>query len=251
MEELKTLPYNPVVLFKPQGQRKSDSMDNLSTDDFLIVLQIQFQRDAMKEHGNAVIMMDATHGTTQHDFQLITIFLMDEHGSGLPVAWAIINRENSTVLNEFLKAVHLRVGDLHPFYFMSDCAEQYFNSWCGVFGRNATQKLLCIWHVDRAWRKGLSDHISNKQDRIEVYHQLRVLLQAQNESELVNGLQQMLSFLHTNHDDFYKYFNTYYVPHVKQWATCYRIRTLVNMNMFAEAFHHVLKVIYLNKKPVI
>ena len=79
-------------------------------------------------------MLDATHGTTQYDFQLITIFVIDEHGAGLPVAWAISNREDTTLLTEFLKAVHARVGNLQPTYFMSDCIEQYFNSWCGVYG---------------------------------------------------------------------------------------------------------------------
>ena len=28
-----------------------------------------------------------------YDSQLITVFVIDEHGAGLPVAWAISNRE--------------------------------------------------------------------------------------------------------------------------------------------------------------
>ncbi len=48
--------------------------------------------------------------------------------------------------------------------------------------------------------------------------------------------------------DFHKYFNTQYVPHTEQWATCYRVGTVVNTNMFAEAFHRTLKVIYFNRK---
>ena len=163
VEELQNLTYNPVIIFKPQGVEQSDNVDNLSKDDFLLGLQTEFQRDAMQRYGNSAIMMDATHSTTQYDFLLITIFVVDEHGSGLPVAWAISNREDTTLLTEFLKAVYEQVEDLQPTYFMSDCAEQYFNSWCGVFGINSTKKLLCIWHVDRAWRKGLQEHISDQQ----------------------------------------------------------------------------------------
>ncbi len=174
VEELQQQAYNPVLIFKPQGAEQPDNIDNLSKDDFLLGLQTEFQRDDMQRYGNSVIMMDATHGTTQYDFLLISILVLDEFGAGLPVASAISNREDSTLLTEFLKAVHKRVGDLTPTCFMSDCAEQYYNSWCGVFGSNMTKKLLCIWHIDRAWRKSLQEHIPDQQKRIEVYHQLRL-----------------------------------------------------------------------------
>ena len=40
----------------------------------------------------------------------------------------------------------------------------------------------------------------------------------------------------------------YYVPHIKEWATCYRVGTIVNTYMFVESFHCVLKVVYFNNK---
>ena len=133
----------------------------------------------MKRYGTKAILMDATHGTTQYDFQLISIVVIDDYGEGLPVAWAISNREDVTLLVQFLKAVHAQVGRCETDYFMSDCAEQYFNAWCSVFGCENTKTLLCIWHVDRAWRFALNEHITctNKQERVEIYHHLRVLLQ--------------------------------------------------------------------------
>ena len=42
-------------------------------------------------------------------------------------------------------------------------AEQYFNAWTTVFGRNITKKLLCSWHVDRAWRDSLAKHVQDKE----------------------------------------------------------------------------------------
>ena len=58
-------------------------------------------------------------------------------------------------------------GPLHPQWFMSDDAEQFFNAWKAVhvFGGENCRKLLCAWHVDRAWRKALND-ISNKDEGI-------------------------------------------------------------------------------------
>ncbi len=111
---------------------QGDELNNLAKQD--LGLQTEFQKDAMQRYGNNVIMMDATHSTTQYDFLLITISVIDEFGAGLPVAWAISNREDTAALIESLNANHQRVGDLKPTYFMSE----YFNAWGGVFGNTAT-----------------------------------------------------------------------------------------------------------------
>ena len=41
-----------------------------------------------------VVMMDATHRVRQYGFLLISIMVIDDHDEGLPVAWAISNRED-------------------------------------------------------------------------------------------------------------------------------------------------------------
>ena len=248
VEELKTKEYNPVIVFKPQGMEQTTSMDNLGKDDFLLAIQSEFQKDALQHYGNKVIMMDATHDTTQYKFLLITILVVDDHGAGLPVAWAISNREDAALLMQFLSAVKERVGSLQPKYFMSDCAEQYFSAWLGIFGRNNTQKMLCIWHVDRAWRKALQTHVTNQQERVEIYHQLCILLQERDKTSFLVKLQQLMSYLKETQGQFFQYFNTHYVPHQNEWATCYRIGTIVNTNMFVESFHRLLKVVYLDSK---
>ena len=65
---------------------------------------------------------------------LITVLVIDEFGEGIPVAWAIANREDMTMLIEFLEAIEKRTGPLEPRWFMSDDAHQYFKAWKGVFG---------------------------------------------------------------------------------------------------------------------
>ena len=199
----------------------------------------------MQQYGGKAVLMDSTHSTTQYKFLLISIMVIDDYGEGILVAWAISNREDTTILVEYLKAVYANVGELKPEYFMSDCAEQYFHAWSGVFTKGNTKKLLCIWHVDRAWHKALNDNVSEKARRIEIYHQLCVLLNEREESQFIVRLQQFMSFLHDTYEDFYKYFNTYYVPITCQWATCYRVNTVVNTNMYTESFHRSLKVVYI------
>ena len=48
--------------------------------------------------------MDSTHGRKTYDFNLTTILVIDEFGEGIPVGWAISNREDITLLVEFFKA---------------------------------------------------------------------------------------------------------------------------------------------------
>ena len=55
--------------------------------------------------------MDATHGTYMYDFNLITV-LVDEFGEGIPTAWTIINREDGTLLVEFLRAIERNTGPI-------------------------------------------------------------------------------------------------------------------------------------------
>ena len=59
---------------------------------------------------------------------------------------------------------------------MTDCAEQYYGAWVEAF-EGTPKKLLCIWHVDKAWQQKLNECITEKEDRITIYHHLRVLLE--------------------------------------------------------------------------
>ena len=68
VEELRYLPNNPVLLFKPQGEPQSDGMNNVGKDDFILGIQTQFQRDMLRTYGHMCICMDGTHGTNMYHF---------------------------------------------------------------------------------------------------------------------------------------------------------------------------------------
>lgn len=63
-------------------------------------------------------------------------------------------------------------------------------------------------------------------------------------------LQEILQYLQDTSPDFHHYFYNNYVRDEKYmlWATCYRLGALANTNMFAEAFHRVLKGNYFKSK---
>ena len=108
---------------------------------FMLVLQTPFQKDVVQQYGNKAILMDATHSLTQYDFLLIAIMVIDDYGEGIQVAWAISNREDTTLLIEYLKAEHANTGNIEAECFMSDCADQYYVAWPSAFNNTTTRKL--------------------------------------------------------------------------------------------------------------
>lgn len=59
---------------------------------------------------------------------------------------------------------------------MSDDANNFYNAWENVFTVTDTKKLICTQHVDKSWRKGLQQHITDTTKQADVYHHLHFLL---------------------------------------------------------------------------
>ena len=76
---------------------------------------------------------------------------------------------------------------------MSDDAKQYHSLvWCFW---TSEKKLLCIWHVDRAWKKAIHAHVPGDEQKAEVYHMLRVLLNETRITDFCVLLSQAMSYL--------------------------------------------------------
>lgn len=251
VEEMRAMQYNPILVFKKKGQKQPPEMDNVSDDDFILCIQTEFQRDMFKKFGSSVICIDSTHGTNLYDFTLTALLVVDEYGEGIPVGWMLSNREDVLMLMVFFQALKERVGPIHPQWIMSDMAEQYFTAWKATFDNSDesdTKKLVCAWHVDKAWRNTLRERITNKVKQTEVYHQLRMLLLEPDVSEFRVLLQHFLTHTKIHFPSFFTYFKDNYCTILHQWAACYRPHAPVNTNMFVEASHRVLKVVYFNNK---
>ena len=129
------------------------------------------------------------------EYNPITIFKAQ---GTVAVGWMISNREDTLVIVEFLKSIKSRVGNLKAEYVMSDDAEQFVNAWQGFLGNKEdnTKKLLCTWHVDCSWRRSLHDLVHVENERVEIYHHLRTLLETNNTSEFQLLLQHFITWLH-------------------------------------------------------
>ncbi len=98
----------------------------------------------------------------------MTLVVLDKHSEGVPVAWMISNRQDSLMLVEFFKAVKSWTRIVSTQWFMSDDAEQFLT---------ARQKNCCVQYSSGQSSASCSTRAHNKQaQRIELYHQLRLLL---------------------------------------------------------------------------
>ena len=239
--------YNPILLFKPQGQE--DSNQTLAKEDFVLGIQTRFQLDTMKLFAGKIVCLDSTHGTNHYDFKLVTVLVLDDFGEGIPVAWLISNKEDTITLTTFLQALLGRTGPIESKFFMSDDAQQYYTAWNTVYGGNSS-KLLCTWHVDKAWRAKIRELISDDGKKADVYFNVRTLLQELSTSQFRRLMQTFLTQLLSDESlkEFGEYFQTNYAKRCEQWAYCYRIGTPINTNMTIESFHRLLKVVYLDSK---
>ena len=200
---------NPVILYKPQGTAQPNECDNLTDDDFVIALQTPLQAEMLKQFGHErTICIDSTFGTTGYNFTLITVIVIDEYGEGYPVAWCLSNREDQFLLENFFRAIQVKCGHIEPKWFMTDDAEQFYKAWASVFGKTTkTSKLLCTWHIDRAWR-GQLHQITDKKLQQTVYHNLQLLLDETDRNTFEDLLQRTLNQMKTSTitRSFYQYF---------------------------------------------
>ena len=58
---MQTLEYNPVLLFKKQGDKEPNKIDNFVNNDNLLCIQTQFQRDMLIKFGNITKLINSLY----------------------------------------------------------------------------------------------------------------------------------------------------------------------------------------------
>ena len=228
---------NPVLLYEPQEMEGTE---------FLLVLQSLFQANMLKILcSGKTVCVDVTHGTNSYGFHLTTVVVIDEYGEGFPAAWCISSHIDTNTLRKFFEVIKKNVGEIQPAWLMSDDASQFYNAWIASF-EHVPKHILCKWHVLRAWKNKLKV-INDIDKEEETYHILKVLIDEHEPNKfkaLIDGAVRKFKE-DIKVQKFVEYFERYYKPRCTEWASCYRISSGVNTNMYTEAFHHVLKYNFL------
>lgn len=239
---------NPVLYYKEQGQDKIEFSANQLQEDSNVMLVIanDFQLSMLEKFGSNIVCIDSTHGTNMYDFHLTTLLVVDEFGNGIPTAFCISNKKDTSTWIMFFEQLRDRGILLQPKVFMSDIDDSFYNAWITVM-KSAEKRLLCTWHVDKAWRSNLQEKIKIQEKRSLVYKGLRVLLQETNVHKFVKLVEGFLVDTYSDDDtkEFASYFENFYLRRSSEWAYCYRKASFINTNMYLESFHKVFKYHFL------
>lgn len=243
VKEMKASDENPILLYKAYGE-VDVNMPSILAEDFILAFMNDAQEQLFKIYGSEVISIDSTHGTNQYNIQLTSIIVKDDNWEGFPVAFLWSNRQTEDVFRIFFKSIFERIGHLQVKTFMSDDFPAFYNAWSSVF-KQCKFRLLCDWHVKRAWAKNASSGshaIKNLEVRENVLSLLRSLSNEVDERTFKNLLSKFLE-LQTNDEakDFMLYFQRNYCSRVEQWAACFRVEANVNTNMSVERWHKDIK----------
>ena len=80
---------------------QSEEQKLLDVQDFLLCLQTRFQKEML--YHSKMMCIDFTYKTTEQDFYLTSILVIDDYEEAIPVAWAISNREDADIMEIFFK----------------------------------------------------------------------------------------------------------------------------------------------------
>ena len=235
---------NPVPLYKEQGIH----MEGVADNDFMLVIMSAVQRCMLQKFGSDRICIESTHGMTGYDFELSTLLVIDEYDEGFPVAFFFSSSVDTEHLTIFYECVKTSAGVIKPHSFMSDDAPAFYNAWSRVMGA-VENRLLCTWHVDRAWQGKLTT-ITDKEKREKVYRGLKACQTELDKENFSRMFTELLLQLAIDSDTvaFGQYLTAHYNNRPETWAYCYRIGSKINTNMHIENFHKIIKHIYMEGK---
>ncbi|XP_060845994.1 uncharacterized protein LOC132925633 [Rhopalosiphum padi] len=190
-----------------------------------------------------------THGLNAYDFELVTLLVVDDFGSGFPCCYMFTNLKDTTIYTVMFSTIKSKVGLISPITFMTDIVETFYSAWENTMG-SVPHRLLCSWHVDRAWRQNICKITgpTRKEKQGIIYKTLKVLQSMCDENEFNNALKEFNLELMNDPDtrDFGIYFDRMYGNRVGLWAYCHRKGLGINCNMHLESMHKTIKYHYLN-----
>ncbi|XP_026290701.1 uncharacterized protein LOC113215308 [Frankliniella occidentalis] len=251
-----------VVLYKPYGhdvQIGPKEINSLPDHKQLFMLGLQTKEQAalMVEHSHKIVLVDETHGTNHHKYQLLTLMIIDDNNRGWPVAHLISSKSDADTLQYFFRALkekHGNADNLNLNCIISDDDSALINAMdLGFEGKlGSLRHILCKWHLLRAFKKNLRSHVP-KSFVDTMMNELRVLVNETDQKTFYDlqagfiakyeNLDQCKSFIT-------EYYRKYYVDRVTKWAMCFRNFPHANINTTGhiESFHHRLKKVYLKRK---
>ena len=114
---------------------------------------------------------------------------------------------------------------------------------------NVLSPNLCIWYVDKAWKRRLPT--VQKIHKQQIYSYIYCMLHTKSEQEFKTFSNNLFEKYSSMEPIFCKYLQDNYMNRIEKWAIYKRekdLQTVITTNMFIESFHNKLKTQYFDRK---
>lgn len=250
--------YCPVLIYKPFGHEvligpdSSKVLNALDSDIFMLGIQTKEQAELMKETSKTILIVDATYDMDQYGCQLLNIVGVDELHRGYPLGHCISSNINEPTLKFFFEAIKEKSPDVNINCVITDDDPALINSMNSGF-KELLRHILCDWHFKRTLQKNLHAKVRETDLEEIMFKELCVIIGLNTESEFNQAVEAFLKKYSRSPRTkaFVDYFKQECMPKKVKWARCFRRfpHGHVETTMFVEAFHNILKTVYLKRKP--
>ncbi|KAK9878946.1 hypothetical protein WA026_003767 [Henosepilachna vigintioctopunctata] len=237
------------IFYKQQGQYLAEH-PNLKHEDFVLIVMNQTQREKLKKFGQDLICLDRSFDLNSHQFELISLLVLNEAQEGFPCAFLISNRTDQEIMTLFFQYIRNIVGRICTKMFMSDMVDYFYIAWCAIMP--ATQisfRFYCTWQIEHAWRKKVSS-IKSKEKQELIMAKLKQVLEEKHISSFKEVLESVIAELNTESYtwDFSNYLSQNYLQENELWTPKDDVYTDIKFNFHLERMHKTLKHLFLNGK---
>lgn len=225
----------------------------IDSDQFIFAFQSKWQLDMCRDHGRAMIMLDATHNSVTNLFlsdgkkiSLYTFMIRDPVvGKGLPIAWAFTASAAEEPLSSVLAWLRQSMV-FKPLAVMSDCALAITNAVKSTYFDHPGQTphhYWCLFHVLKAFKAQTKTYLRHRAD--EAFDEFRwiVYLTSNPGPRFVKFWLRWRAVSR----GFATYVRKQWASRIQHWAIFFRVTAHqgVHTNNYTEAWHKVLKTHYI------
>ncbi|XP_064100564.1 uncharacterized protein LOC135211233 [Macrobrachium nipponense] len=244
--------YDPVFVFKPQGQAVfvgNEELNKLphSGELFAIGLQTKEQSIMMKQRAHKIVCVTSSQTYDLFGFEILMFIVPDVFGNGYPVAYFLTSHFDEVTLQLLFISLKTRCPNVKVRSVMTDDNTNIFNAMNVAFGN--IKHYLCHSYVEKCWK----DEISK---RCKIYdigfnETLCALLHEENKAIFKMMSNDFVEKYSLHHSEFVKYFASNFLIRPEVWAMCYRHNSenvpnpipYTNVSLHCEYVHNKLKML--------
>nr|XP_029121164.1 uncharacterized protein LOC105047737 isoform X1 [Elaeis guineensis] len=218
---------------------------NCEMEPFVLGIQTEWQLQQMLHYGhNGCVALHSSFGLKKLRHPLHTLLVFDSCQNAIPVAWVINSSFDGPYIHNWIDALVERARAKHhrwrPNSFLVDDPSP------DVFIIRETfqcQVFLCLWHVRRAWFKGLLKKCFNFDVQKEIFRLLGHILYCPKSGQNVMDIIEEFMQIFIDQHEFMEYFKKRWLTRIDMWIAAVGTLPVSKQELDAaiESYHLKLK----------